>query len=98
MAPDGARDDGVRGEVSGGEGPNRVQEPSGAPCIVLAAGRPFPPPRARPVISGVVDICRLRPCLLRKASALGRRHESELLCAPRGSSASLEISQNRRKP
>ena len=33
----------------------------GLPCIVLAAGRPFPPPRARPVISGVVDIVGYAP-------------------------------------
>jgi uncharacterized protein YjbJ (UPF0337 family) len=31
------------------------------PCIVLAAGRPFPPPRARPVISGVVDFVGYAP-------------------------------------
>ena len=37
------------------------QEPMGLPCIVLAAGRPFPPPRARPVISGVVDIVGYAP-------------------------------------
>jgi hypothetical protein len=34
----------------------RSQEPTGAARIVMTAGRPFPPPRARPVISGVVDI------------------------------------------
>jgi hypothetical protein len=37
------------------------QEPTGLPCIVLAAGRPFPPPRARPVISGVVDLVGYAP-------------------------------------
>src|SRR3977135_3518147 len=37
------------------------QEPTGLPCIVPAAGRPFPPPRARPVISGVVDLVGYAP-------------------------------------
>jgi len=39
------------------------EEPTRRPRIVRTAGRPFPPPRARPVISGVVDMSRLRPCL-----------------------------------
>src|SRR3954463_1657408 len=33
----------------------------GLPCIVVAAGRPIPPPRARPVISGVVDFVGYAP-------------------------------------
>src|SRR5262249_9943476 len=40
------------------------QEPIRASCVGRAAGRPFPPPRARPVIEGVVDrLGRLRPRL-----------------------------------
>src|SRR4051794_32740048 len=45
------------GPVGGGN----AQEPMGLPCIVMAAGRPFPPPRARPVFSGVVDFVGYAP-------------------------------------
>jgi hypothetical protein len=49
-------------ECSGAPVPGaECQEPKGLPCIVVAAGRPFPPPRARPVISGVVDIVGYAP-------------------------------------
>src|SRR3979411_2954847 len=37
------------------------QEPTGLPCIVPPPARPFPPPRARPFISGVVDIVGYAP-------------------------------------
>src|SRR5215467_13810348 len=43
------------------------QEPMGGWCVERKAGRPFPPPRARPVISGVVDeLSRLRPRLFER--------------------------------
>ena len=37
------------------------EEPTRRPRIVRTAGRPFPPPRARPVISGVVDVVGYAP-------------------------------------
>src|SRR5947207_5791758 len=43
------------------------QEPMGGWGVEGKAGRPFPPPRARPVISGVVDeLSRLRPRLFER--------------------------------
>src|SRR5215467_3582769 len=53
------------------------QEPMGGWCVERKAGRPFPPPRARPVISGVVDeLSRLRPRLFERDL---RRCAGELL-------------------
>src|SRR6478609_3452582 len=55
------------------------QEPMGLPCIVQAAGRPFPPPRARPVISGVVDFVGYAPVFSAASiSVYGPRDGAEL--------------------
>src|SRR5262245_35345173 len=50
-----------------------LQEPSGARRIIMAAGRPFPPPRARPVISGVVDFKSATPLSFQSKLATGKR-------------------------
>jgi hypothetical protein len=70
------------GAGAGAEG----QEPMGLPCIVQAAGRPFPPPRARPVISGVVDIVGYAPVFSAASTGGYRLGESGTFAQRLGSS------------